>query len=593
MAMIGDRGFRPAPHAVFVTATVLFVFALLAAALCASRLPWTGLILDLAESEGAPRLLEPPAGSPAEGRVEAGRRLLGLRDADGVALDSQPLVAALTTTAWSASYREYDARIGTLDRFHQHLASGHAVVILDNGEEIGIDVAKRRGIGSLSEQFWTRALCAAVAYLTAIGLWAFRPGTAVTRYFAASGVTLTAAVLLSAIAASRQLGFPGELLRLLDQATTLFSLGFAACAVGIVSHYPTPLPGVRYTLPLTVVLLACGGGAHLLRLSETPAASLWPIFGIALVYGLILFPWQWRRHADNQRVRRGLVWFFLVCVTAFGFYIGTYTLPTLLGLTPWLPQHYASLSVTALYLGAAFGVYRYSLFDLDPWVFNAWLWFVLGLLVLMADGALVYALDLDSPAGLAAALAAAAWIYFPLRQALMLRLSRRIQRRDFRRLVADTLSAGLDEESTDTADQRWLNLLKRSFAPLHLHALEIAPAAATVTAGGARLQLPALPEVPAYELIYADRGNRLFGPRDQRLAQLLVDLFEQAMTMRLAASRGAARERLRLARDLHDDVIPPILSFIYRSEGSAAATRARTLLRDLRQTIQALSLEDV
>ena len=71
MAMIGDRGFRPAPHAVFVTATVLFVFALLAAALCASRLPWTGLILDLAESEGAPRLLEPPAGSPAEGRVEA------------------------------------------------------------------------------------------------------------------------------------------------------------------------------------------------------------------------------------------------------------------------------------------------------------------------------------------------------------------------------------------------------------------------------------------------------------------------------------------------------------------------------------------
>ena len=27
MAMIGDRGFRPAPHAVFVTATVLFVLA--------------------------------------------------------------------------------------------------------------------------------------------------------------------------------------------------------------------------------------------------------------------------------------------------------------------------------------------------------------------------------------------------------------------------------------------------------------------------------------------------------------------------------------------------------------------------------------
>ncbi len=58
-----------------------------------------------------------------------------------------------------------------------------------------------------------------------------------------------------------------------------------------------------------------------------------------------------------------------------------------------------------------------------------------------------------------------------------------------------------------------------------------------------------------------------------------------------AAQLGAQDERRRIAQDLHDDVIPPLLSFIYRTDSPALADAARLILKRLRDILRQLDRE--
>ncbi len=55
-----------------------------------------------------------------------------------------------------------------------------------------------------------------------------------------------------------------------------------------------------------------------------------------------------------------------------------------------------------------------------------------------------------------------------------------------------------------------------------------------------------------------------------------------------ARALGASAERNRVAQDLHDDVIPPLLSFIYRADDLALADQGRALLQCLRDVLRLL-----
>jgi len=64
---------------------------------------------------------------------------------------------------------------------------------------------------------------------------------------------------------------------------------------------------------------------------------------------------------------------------------------------------------------------------------------------------------------------------------------------------------------------------------------------------------------------------------------------EKAAAYARAQERGAAVERERIARDLHDDVAPQLLTLSYAAESAENEERARVAMRTLRESIYMLS----
>ncbi|HEY0720236.1 MAG TPA: hypothetical protein VGE50_03180, partial [Gammaproteobacteria bacterium] len=64
---------------------------------------------------------------------------------------------------------------------------------------------------------------------------------------------------------------------------------------------------------------------------------------------------------------------------------------------------------------------------------------------------------------------------------------------------------------------------------------------------------------------------------------------ERAATYAKAQERGAAVERERIARDLHDDVAPQLLTLAHSAESEENAERARAAMQTLRESIYMLS----
>jgi signal transduction histidine kinase len=102
----------------------------------------------------------------------------------------------------------------------------------------------------------------------------------------------------------------------------------------------------------------------------------------------------------------------------------------------------------------------------------------------------------------------------------------------------------------------------------------------------------AVPDVePENQLLLSGRshGNRLFNREDVRLASFILTLARKSAGIREAQERGATLERERIARDLHDDVAPQLLTLAHTAESRENAGRARAALQTLRESIYALS----
>ena len=104
------------------------------------------------------------------------------------------------------------------------------------------------------------------------------------------------------------------------------------------------------------------------------------------------------------------------------------------------------------------------------------------------------------------------------------------------------------------------------------------------------LQLPPLAGTSALSLRHARGGRGLFGPADARLAREVMALLEAAHARRNAYEQGVMTERLRIARDLHDDVGARLLSALHLAE-DASRPALHAALDDIRAIVSGLGGE--
>lgn len=78
------------------------------------------------------------------------------------------------------------------------------------------------------------------------------------------------------------------------------------------------------------------------------------------------------------------------------------------------------------------------------------------------------------------------------------------------------------------------------------------------------------------------------GPEDEQFIASLWQLHNGAQVFRQAFEQGVARERERVARDLHDDIASDLLGLIYSAPDNESRQRAQNAFQDLRVIIQGI-----
>jgi signal transduction histidine kinase len=224
-----------------------------------------------------------------------------------------------------------------------------------------------------------------------------------------------------------------------------------------------------------------------------------------------------------------------------------------------------------VYGGIAFGVGRYRLFDLDRWAFKVIVGAIAAAALLLADAGLILGLKVEARAALGLSIVAVGYLYFPVRTWLWGRIASgpKLGEGELFQMASDV--AFLPSVSGRRA--RWRALLQRLFDPLEIALAGDDGGDVAVGAEGAVLHIPAAADERALVLRYRGRGRLLFDSGQAALARGLVRFMHHAERTRDEYARGAAEERQRIARDLHDDVSGRLLTGLRRAEAALEAAR--------------------
>lgn len=490
---------------------------------------------------------------------------------------------------------DYIATYPALDAFYERQTQLHRAL---SGTDVSLELVRPDGgvtrvtlqprtrtPGELPSSFWVLVFTAMVALVIGAWVWSLRPGDMATRLFALGGLGLATSLFPIAVYGAREIALPGPLFATLLTVSITGAWLLGAGLISLFMVYPVRIAGNRavaicFALCLAMPLL------RLLHLPPSPLVLSQAAAVAALTALLTAITLQWRATRPDPRHRTIVRWFGVSVGLGCATFVAMVNLPLLLGLPMVLPQGYAVLAFLLIYAGAALGVARYRLFALDMAAFRILLLLGVGALILCLDALLVYGLHMASGPSLGLAFLSGLLLYMPLRDLIGRRLMRR-PGMDGSLLFRLVGQAAFDSA---TPQARWEALVRDLFDPLDITPLDTPPQAPRLREEGLVLELPPLAGTTALSLRHARGGRGLFGPADARLAREALALLEAAQARRSAYEQGVMSERLRIARDLHDDVGARLLSALHLAE-DASRPALHAALDDIRAIVSGLGGE--
>jgi signal transduction histidine kinase len=143
------------------------------------------------------------------------------------------------------------------------------------------------------------------------------------------------------------------------------------------------------------------------------------------------------------------------------------------------------------------------------------------------------------------------------------------------------------KESHSSIDERWKSVLEKFFSQKALELINEKLESCELSDNGMSLQIPAITQSQCYKL-KAINSQQLFTENDVQLANALLKLTGQFVSIQEALEQGASTERQRIARDLHDDVAARMLTLIHQAKDQKSIDLARSILKSLRNAIYTL-----
>lgn len=578
----GLPAWRPSPgHVLWLSLIVAVITTLLCLDL-ARQQPWLGLTLSSkAPTQGLQVLKNrgPAAELPLAGKTLTaiglpGEQPLPLQRLDIVQEPDIPL----------GSYADYRAFFSRQQQLATIIAAPEVRLYDDNGQQWSVQPQANRPVSQLPLIFWVQQLSAIGCWLVGSAIWAFRRQRSAAPYLLLTGFGALVTIATASIYSVRELALPGPLfqwLSLLHHSGSLLTWG---AFVAVVCHHPRRW-GPNWLGPVWVlafVLMALLDWLSLLPFGNRghQAAIL-----LAFSSAILIATRQWLACRNAPLERAAMQWFLLSWFVGSGGFLLIVMIPAMAGVDTSALQAYSFLLLLLIALGLALGIARYRLFELDIWWFRAIALVVGAASVVVLDLLLIWWLDISQSTALALALALSGWLYFPLRQWLMVKLFRRmglLRNEDILPLLLDVI------DSTPHASAALLpKTLERLFAPLQLDRHNPAPTQITLADNGLTLLVPAINGDSGWRVAGPARGNRLFSPRDVKAVTVVHAILARMVRYQQALEHSVEQERDRVTQDLHDDVGARLLTLLHQSDPEQADA-IREILASLRLLIRGL-----
>jgi len=568
------------------------VFFCIAAALAAISLAtapaWLGLDARAPEASGPLMVRHLDAGGPAAvAGIRPGERLVAVVAPDG---RQTPLTGDMFDEDDGATQAAADAGM----RRHDIAAEAQKARPLrlkvrdPAGATRMVTLADRpRPLSTLGPEFWANLSFGLIAVLICGWVWALRPMELATQLFALTGLSMLAFTLGWAVHATQELAMDTALLGPVLWLNMAGAVAYGGAMIAFFLCYPkrlAPAPALLLMAPGAVVLWMA-----LPLLPANPSLSGmgqgFTVVEMALI--IVAIGVQAFASRKDPAAMAATRWLGLSVIIGAGAFIASVAAPSMVGREPLIDPRFSLGFFVIIYVGMAVGLRRHRLFELDQWAFRILFYLGAGIALLALDAVLLTVLRYSAQASLGAALLIVAFAYLPFRDVLWRRTVARRTMKDHE-MFAAVAQVALTHQA-DAREAAWRDLLARIYEPLEVTTSTLIADRAVIVDEGVALSLPPAAGAPALLLRFPARGRGLFGTAQAQLADQLVSLLAQIEQGRDAYARGVVEERLRIARDLHDDVGARLLSGLHRQELNQTHEAMRGAIGDLRAIVSGLS----
>jgi two-component system, NarL family, sensor histidine kinase DevS len=541
--------------------------------------PWLGLKFAAGE-DGAITVAR--SGGPGKA-VPVGTIVVKIQSgANAMALEALDLT--IEPDGVIADYQTYRRFIARQDRLAEIQRAPELSLITREGRKFTVvPDPDGRPLSAMPVDFWVGLVVGLAAWLVSAAVFAFRPGDAAARYLLLSGAATLMFAPAAVIYTTRELAVDGMVFRWASDLNFFGGSLFAASFVALLLHYPRRLaPGwVGIGVVLLYVIWFVAQQLDVFE-SKIFARRFLVMIGVGATFVLAGVHWMGTRRDPVGRA--ALQWFLLSWVLGTGLFALFILLPQTFGVDTTPLQGYAFLLFLLVYGGLAFGILRYRLFDLGEWWRRIVVWTLSVLLLVLLDLFFLFGLHFSTGASLALSLLIAGVFWLPFRAWVWSRLAARRETR-LGNVFSRVMDIALAPAGSGCRERLWQELLGAVFDPLNVAAVEVGVAAAAIERDGLHLCLPGVGTIPALRLEYARGGRGLFTPRDAALAMEMVTMLDHGIQSRSAYGQGVEEERVRMARDIHDNIGAQLLAALHSRNVAVKDAKIREALGDLRNVI--------
>lgn len=546
--------------------------------------PWLGLSLTLDDNQHTILLNSPKIHSQSQPPT-----LLALEK------DKQPPIYLqdidiLEEPDTLTSYQEIRSFYYRQQLLHQYLDGSPITLVLQDAEK---DIIKHRIIpmttrplASLPGSFWVQLLAGAGGFLIGIWVWVLRPQDISTQFFALTGTGLMLSAFAAAIYSTRELAIHNQVFEALSFINHLGAAVFGGALLGLFSQFPKPLikPKKLWLIPLVFLPWLVIGALHG---AISPSIDTYLLITTQTLGIFVLLFMQWRQNRGNPINMAALRWLGLSTLLTSGLFIALAAIPALLDIPAGISQGYAFGVFLIPYIGLALGLRHYRLFDLDRWAFHLLLWVIAAAALFLIDLAILSVLHFSQEISMALALLICGFLWLPLRGWLWHKIVNRQpdnQHDDFKQVLQLALTSNIQDRR-----KLWESFLHSRFSPLNISECQQSSTVPLLQDNGLILVTPAITTLPSLALSHANHGQRLFTPQDVHYMNTILEMLDYADKSREAHSRGANEERIRIARDLHDDIGSRLLTGLRQTELETTRHTIQQAITEMRTIINGLT----